>query len=549
MRRMALVIVLGMVLSACAGDADPGSTPAPTDPTGTAAPTQPPAEGGTLVAAISSDPGTLNPAITTSGGVHAASELLFNGMVELNNDGVPEPSLAHSWDIEEDGALYRFHLVEGVTWHDGEPFTAEDVRYTFEEVLLEFHSRTAASVGASIDSITVIDDLTIEFRFQFPYAPFLQQLGVTEAPIIPRHIYEGTNPQENPANLAPVGTGPFRFVSYSPTEIRYAKNENYFKPGLPIMDEVVLRVIEDDATAVAALERGEVDFLYGVPGPERERLLATGDYGSIVTNFNPGGANCIMTISFNLDREMFQDVRTRRAISHALDKQAFVDTITFGQGRVADAPISSGIPFAHHPDVGLPAFDRAAAEALLDEVGWVLRDGDGTRTASGVSGVADGTPLSFEFLSFPGFSSYGDLVRAQLLEIGVEVTTRTEDPPVFAETVFTNRDFDTNIISYCNGPDPEIGVSRMYLSDNIGPVPFSNSSAYQNEDVDRLFAEAARTVDTDARALLYREITEILAEEVPYIWMVETLAERVFTNRCRDVGHSGHFAETARCTQ
>lgn len=526
----------------------PVETTAPTETTGAPQTTSgPETAGGTLVVAISSDPGHLNPAITTSGGTHTASELMYNGLVELDDSGEPVPGLAESWEISEDGAVYTFDLVDGVVWHDGEPFTSADVKFAFEEVILQFHSRSAASIGNTIEAIETPDDSTVVFRFAEPYAPLLQQLNVTEAPIVARHIYEGTDPNENPANLEPVGTGPFRFVSYSPdSEIRLEKNPDYFKEGLPILDEVVMRIIPEEGSQVIALENGDVDWLWGVPGPDLARLQSDPAYGFLETSNNPGGQNCIMTVSYNLENPFFQEVEVRRGLATAIDRQAFLDNVLFGQGAVATAPIHSGIGFAHAEGLDMPTYDPEAAAAMLEAAGWV-DDGSGTRVAQGVEGVGDGTPLAFDFLHFPAFAAYGELLRAQWSEVGVDLTLRPLEPPVFAETVFVERDFDTNIVSYCNGTDPEIGVKRMYISSNIQPIPFSNSSAYSNEEVDRLFEEAATTVDPEARAPIYRQIQEILVEELPYMWIVETTAVRVHTADCTGFTASGHFAETARC--
>ena len=182
--------------------------------------------------AIVSDPGHLNPAITTSGATHAASELLYNGLVGRDERGDPVPELAESWQVEQGGTVYRFRLRDGVKWHDGKPFTASDVKFTFEEVLLKFHARTRASMGAVLAGIEAPDDRTVVFRFKQPYAPLLYQLDATEAPIIARHVYQASDPQTNPANSNPIGTGPFKFVSYTKgTEIRLARNPSYFKPG------------------------------------------------------------------------------------------------------------------------------------------------------------------------------------------------------------------------------------------------------------------------------------------------------------------------------
>jgi peptide/nickel transport system substrate-binding protein len=541
---IALVLAATVVLSACSGaeDADQPGADGPDAAAG-------PPRGGTLVAAIDSDPGSLNPAITTSGATHTASELMFNGLVGLTPDLEPVPELAESWEVLEDGALYRFDLRDGVTWHDGETFTSADVKFTFEEMLLPLHARTKASVGAALESIEAPDDDTVEFRFTEPYAPLLLQLDVTEAPILPRHVYEGTDVMTNPANTEPVGTGPFRLESYSPdAELRFSANPDYFEPDLPYLDEVVMRIIPERGNQVVALEAGEVDWLFGVPGPDLARLQESGDFGFLETTVNPGGANCIMTVSFNLERPMFADVALRRALGTALDREQFLQRVLFGQGRVAEAPISSGIPFAHAAGLeGMPQFDRAEAGALLEEAGW-QREGDGVRTAEGVAGVLDGTPLQFGFAHFPSFSAYAELLRAHLREVGAEVQLTPLEPPVFADTVFKARDFDTSIISYCNGADPEIGVKRMYTTANIGPVPFSNAAAYSNPDVDAYFGQARTTVDPQERSAIYRRLQEQLVEDLPYLWVVETESVRAYDARCEGFGPSGHFAKTASCT-
>lgn len=545
-RTLLLFTVASVLLAGCASSdpaADPQSAQSPQASGG-------PTEGGTLVVAIDSDPGSLNPAITTSGGTHTASELMFNGLVGLTPELEPEPELAESWEVLEDGALYRFDLRDGVTWHDGKPFTSADVKFTFEQMLLKLHSRTKTSVGAALASITAPDADTVEFRFKEPYAPLLLQLDAVEAPILPQHLYAGTDVQKNPVNSKPVGTGPFKLVSYTPdSELRLAKNPDYFKEGLPYLDEVVMRIIPDKGNQVVALEAGEVDWLFGTPGPDLPRLKESGEYDFLTTSVNPGGSNCIMTVSFNLEKPMFQDPRLRRALGQALDREQFLERVLFGQGKVAKAPISSGIPFAHAPDLdGMPQFDRAAAEKLLDEAGWT-RTGDGTRTAKGVKGVPDGAPLTFRFTHFPSFSAYAQLLRAQLAEVGADVTLVPLEPPVFADTVFKARDFDTNVISFCNGLDPEIGVKRMYVTSNIGPVPFSNSSAYRNPKVDQLFDQARSTVEPAARTAVYRELQEELVKDLPYLWLVETEANRVFSNQCQGFSAAGHFAETAFCTR
>lgn len=507
-----------------------------------------PARGGTLVVAISADPGHLNPAITTSGATHTAAELLYNGLLGRDERGDPIPELVESWTVDHGGAVYRFRLRHDVTWHDGTRFTSADVKFTFEEVLLKFHARTKASMGSALAGIDTPDDRTVVFRFKQPYAPLLLQLDATEAPIVAKHVYQGSDPQTNPANAQPIGTGPFKFTSYRKgAEIRLARNPTYFKQGLPYLDELVMRVIPDSGTQVLALENGEVDFLWGVPGPDQNRLKSDSRFRMAQTSYHPGGSNCIMTVSFNLERPILKDVRVRRAIGQALDREALLRQVLFGEGRVATAPISSEMAWAHARGLSLPSFDRAEAERLLEAAGW-KKERDGARIARGVTGVADGTRLAIDFLHFPAFSKYGELMRQHLGAVGIDVTPRPLEPAVFAPTVFKDRNFDTNVISYCNGPDPEIGVRRMYHSSQIGPAPFTNAAAYRSDRIDTLFDLAARTVDREKRAPIYRQIQEIVVQELPYYWLVETPTTRAWAAKCGGFkAWTGLFAEAAFC--
>jgi peptide/nickel transport system substrate-binding protein len=493
-------------------------------------------KGGTLVVAVSNDPGHFNPGISTGFDVHVIADSMFNGLVGLDANANPVPDLATSWEVSDDATTYTFHLAEDVTWHDGEPFTSADVKFTFENILLQYHSRTKAGLENVLAGIDTPDENTVVFRFNAPYAPLLQRLDVTEAPILPRHIYEDVaDPTTAEENLRPVGTGPFVFESHDPgIEVRVAANPNYFKEGLPHLDAVVFRVIPDNTTQLTALEAGEVDFIWGVPGPDEERIANAPDTETLSAAAGPGGGYCIMTMTFNLEREVFQDLRVRQAFAHAIDRQQIVDQVIFGQGQVAEAPISSEISWAHLEGGRQYEYDPELAEQLLDEAGYPRGE--------------DGTRFSVDFVHFPTFSKYGEVLREQLGKVGIDFQLRPLERDATVETVFNQRDFDTNVISYCNNTDPEIGVRRMYVSSNIGPIPFSNGAAYVNEEVDDLFAQASATPDVEERGAIYRQIQEILLEDLPYWWLVETDSSRGINASCHDFkGWSGHFAETAWC--
>lgn len=507
-----------------------------------------PVRGGTLVVALTADPGHLNPAITTSGVVHPASEPMYNGLVSIGENGVPAPELAASWSILDGGARYVFQLRPNVKWHDGQPFTSADVKYTYEDVLLKLHARTRASMAPALAGIDTPDALTVVFRFKRPYAPLLQQMDVTEGPIVPRHIYQGTDPNTNPKNTSPVGTGPYRFVSYNPgSEIVLDRNPNYWRTGLPYLDRMVMRIIPDNSTRLLALENREVDWIPGVPVPASDRARLNNKLALTRTAWNPGGSNCVMSMSYNLDRPVLKDVRTRRAIAHAIDREQFLNQVIFGEGRVAVAPISSGISYGHASGLHIPGFSPALANQLLDQVGWV-REGDGVRVARGVGGVPDGTRFSLEYLQRAADSKYGEITRQRLGAVGIEVNLRTLEDAVFRPRIFRDRNFDLNIISYCNGSDPQIGVRRMFHSSQIGPTDFTNSSGYRNPEVDALLDQAAETIDRNQAKEVYRRMQEVVVNDLPYLWLVETVSTRAHPNNCFGFKYnSGLFAEAAWC--
>lgn len=491
--------------------------------------------GGTAVVAVSGDPGHLNPAISTAGPLHAVADSMFNGLVALDRAGDVQPDLARAWAVSEDGLEVRFDLTPGVTWHDGQPFTAADVKFTFEEVLFKYHARTRAGLAPAVASVEAPDAATVLFRLKRPHPALLRQVDVTEAPILPRHLYAGAEPNRNAANARPVGTGAFRFESYTRDDsVVLVRNDRYFKPGLPHLDRLVFRIIPETNTQLAAMANGEVDYLGRVSPADVQRLRGKAVLAD--TTAGPGGANCIMTLAFNLKRPALAALPVRQAFAHALDRRQMLERVQFGQGRVADAPIHSALKGATLPGA-LAAYDvdPAKANALLDQAGL----------ARGVGGASN-ERATLDLLMFPAFARYAELMRQQLGAVGIALRLRPLDPAAFATAVFTQRDFDLALISYCNGVDPEIGVRRMYHSSAIGNVPFSNAAAYRNQEVDRLFDRAGSSDDAAERGEAYRAVQRRVAAELPYWWLVETDFTSAWRDAFRDFAPwSGQFAERA----
>ncbi|PTM46631.1 ABC transporter substrate-binding protein [Phreatobacter oligotrophus] len=494
---------------------------------------QKPRSGGAAIIAIQGDPGHFNPAISTAGPLHAVAGSLYNGLVALDRQGNPQPDLARSWMISQDGRTATFTLVNGVRWHDGQPFTSADVKFSFEEVLFRFHARARAGLASAVEAIETPDPQTVVFQLRRPHPALLRQLDVTEAPIIPRHVHQGTDVMQSPANLRPVGTGPFRFDSYQRDgQVVFVRNPNYFKPELPRLDRLIFRVIPDSATQVSAFLAGEIDMLARVSAIDAQRLRGQ-PITLVDTTSGAGGANCIMTLVFNLNRPALADLRVRRALTLAIDRQQILERVIFGQGRVAAAPIASGIGWAHQPGLLDGAqVDVVAANKLLDEAGLA-------RGASGVRATLD-------ILHFPAFARYSELMRQQLAAIGIALNMRQLDAAAFPTAVFSERAFDLALISYCNGVDPEIGVRRMYHSSAIGTVPFSNAAHIRDAEIDRLFDIAGSTGDTAVRGEAYRAAQRRIVELLPYWWLVETDFTAAWRNDLTGFSPwSGQFAETA----
>lgn len=241
-----------------------------------------------------------------------------------------------------------------------------------------------------------------------------------------------------------------------------------------------------------------------------------------------------MTIAFNLDRERLRDPGVRKAVAVSINRNRIVEQVLFGQGKVAHAPISSAVSWAHaEGSLASYPFDPHRANALLDGARLPRSPG--------------GTRFKLDVVHFPTFNKYAELMKQDLAAVGIDLVSRPLDREAMVETTFKKRDFDTSLISYCNGVDPEIGVRRMYVSDNIGQIPFSNAAAYRNKGIDAIFQRAGTAATETERGALYKEAQTMLAADLPYWWLVET---RIMTlhkdNLAGFKPWSGQFAEEAR---
>lgn len=429
---------------------------------------------------------------TGAGGYFAANNI-YSRLVVLDvfESGEIHPDLADSWDILDGGQTYVFHLNKDAHWHDGTPVTADDVAYTYTEVLK--HGYHGLSWLQDIESMRVIDANTVEARLKSPNAAFLAQLGAfVFTHILPKHLYDGTDWATNPYNLNPVGSGPFKFAEWIPGErIELVANESYWREG-PYLERITYHVMPDKEAGFAAIESGDVHFfVQDVPCKEVDDFKQK---PGVDVMFHPG--NAIAFVAFNWQRPAFKDHRVREAIARAIDRGPIAE----GVCPLASTPehyYLERVDWAFNADAKAPAFDIARANELLDEAGY-LPDADGVRMRIG---------LAHRSL-YSHYGVAGHIMAQQLKEIGIEATVESVDPVGWKERFQDSDDFDLLLDSGDIGPDPQL-MSSFLASD--GP---RNSMRYHNDAVDRAFREGRATVEREERGKHYRALQAALAEDI-----------------------------------
>lgn len=532
---LALIALAASVLAACASanQGDDGTAPTTPGVTDTQGQTEgapatasgqesdaasvegEPEYGGILIQPLIGEPTTLNPAITTGTPELYTACKIFQGLTRLDKDFQPVPGLAQSWEVNDDSTEFIFHLHEGVSWHDGEPFTSEDVAWSLSEVSDQYGPRVEAPFD-NIEEIETPDDYTVIIRLSEPYGPFLTLLTCADSAILPRHIYgDGQDILSHPRNTTDlVGTGPFRFVSWTTgSHITLERNENYWKEGLPYLDEIILQFMPDAATRANALEAGEID-MSGQLGLDYNSFLRLRELPGFESHLDANTPADVLFF-FNTRREPFDDPAVRRAIAKAIDREAINERAFFGLGTPGKSAITSKLIY-HNEDVDYMAmypFDPEAAAAELEAAG-VTADANGRRGEMSLALEA----------GREGLQPAADIIRANFAEVGIDLTVETLERTSLLEKVFTQHDFDLFMTGYTTLGEVALGVQRVYHCDAVGTVPYQNVSGYCNEEVDRLLDEGRSTVDPAERMGPYHEFQEIIAEELPTLVILEQAA-------------------------
>jgi peptide/nickel transport system substrate-binding protein len=486
-----------------------------------------PRQGGTLNWLVNPVPASIVPLTTTAGGNAEIGPKIVEGLLTYDYDLKPKPLLATAWSLSADGLQYTFTLRKGVKWHDGKDFTSADVAFSIL-TLKQVHPRGRGTF-ANVVEVRTPDPYTAVVVLSKP-APFLlTALAATESPIVPKHLYEGTDIAASKYNSQPIGTGPFVFKEWvQGSHIILERNPNYWDKPKPYLDRVVVRFVLDAAARAAALESGAADLANGTGGiplsdVERFRKLPGVEIDTRISPY----LGSHQQIYFNLDTPALQKVEVRRAIAQAIDVNAFAKTVWYGLGTPSASPIGKGISRYHDASIRPYPYDPKAAEAALDAVGFKRGAG--------------GTRLKLRVLYNPFQERRAaDFVRQSLGRIGIDAAVESYDFATYVTKAYTERAFDITLESLTNLFDPTVGVQRVFWSKNfkVG-LPFSNAAHYVNPEVDRLLEAAAVEVDEAKRRQLFVDFQQIVHRDVPSIELGANPAITVLAKKVRDYGPTG----------
>ena len=442
----------------------------------------------TLVYA-SGDYTRINPAMDEHGEINL---LLFDGLTAHNGENEVVPALAKSWEFDEASCTYTFHLEEGVTWHDGEPFTAEDVKFTIEAIMDPENGSENAPNYEDVEEIKVVDETTVAFRLAAPNVAFLDYMTMA---VLPKHLLEGENMQEADFFRAPVGTGPYKLESWDTGQaIVLVKNDAYFR-GAPHIDRVIFKIVTDDNAKALQMEAKEVDLALLTPKAAQSFAdragyvcydMETSDYRGIL---------------FNFQNEFWQKNRDIiPAVCYAIDRQAIIDAVLLGQGMPAYGPLQRNR--YNNENVEQYAYNPQKAREVLEAAGCVMgEDGFYER---------DGEKLSFVISVGAGDQVRIDMAQAaaqQISQIGieckVEIPTRIDWESQMAYLIGWGSPFDADDHTY-----------KVFGTDKG-----ANYSGYSNEAVDRYLTQARQSDDPKVRAEAYDRFQEELAKDPAYAFI------------------------------
>jgi peptide/nickel transport system substrate-binding protein len=478
--------------------------------------------GSTLIKAGIADASYLNPVLATDSASGEINDLVYNGLVKYDKDLNLVGDLAESWEVSEDKLKIIFYLRKGVKWHDGEEFDSEDVEFTYN-ILKDPETRTPySSKYDRVKSFTATDKYTVVVEYDKPFSPALSSWGMG---IIPEHIFKDTDVNTNPYNRKPIGTGPYKFVSWkSDDRILLTANDEYYE-GKPGINKIVFKIVPDLAVQFMELKKGTIDWM----SPSPDQWIDETGKEEFIEEYNryryPSFSYAYM--GYNLNSELFKDVRVRRAINLAVDKQKIIDAVLQGLGSVANGPYPP-TSWAYNPKIKDAGYDLQKAKELLKSAGWVLNKEKGIL-------MKDGKAFSFTLMTNQGNSTRkltSEIIQAQLKEIGIDVKVRLQEWSSFIHQYIDKRQFDAIVIGWSLSVDPDNYSTWHSSQQKEGQYNFVS---YTNKEVDRLLEQGRTEFDIKKRKKIYKKIHEILNREQPYLFLYFADSKHVIHNRFKNI--------------
>jgi peptide/nickel transport system substrate-binding protein len=465
-----------------------------------------PAYGDAIIIGSIGDASTMLPIISSDSSSHEIAGFIYNGLVKYDKDYNIVGDLAESWEVSKDNLTITFHLRKDVKWQDGVPFTSDDAMFTYK-LMIDPNTPTAyAGDFLLVKEAHNPDPYTFVVTYNEPFAPALISWGFW---MMPKHLLEDTDITASKLGRNPVGTGAYRFKEWSTGEkIVLTSNHDYFE-GRPYIDWIIYRIIPDTATMFLELKAGGVDWM-GLSPIQYKRQT---DDASFKKNFVTYKylADGYTYLGFNLKDPKFTDIRVRRAISYAVDKQEIIDIVLLGLGEIATGPYKPGT-WQYNGDVQRYDYDPAKARELLAEAGWKDTDGDGILDK-------DGSPFSFTIVTNQGNdlrAKTAELIQNKLKDVGIEVKIRIVEWAAFLSEFIETKDFEAIILGWNILQDPDL--YDVWHSSKIGPNELNHIS-FINAEADRILVEGRRTFDLKERKEYYDRLQEILADEAPYVFL------------------------------
>lgn len=481
-----------------------------------------PAYGDAIVVSSIGDARTFIPILATDSSSSDICGMVFNGLVKYDKNIRIVGDLAESWEISADGLTIAFHLRKNVRWHDGEPFTAKDVKFTYEKLVDPKVKTPYSGDFERIKSFEIIDDHAFRVTYKEPFSPALSSWGMW---IMPSHLLEKEDLNKTAFARHPVGTGPYKFKSWNTGEkIELVYNPDYFE-GRPYINRYIYRIIPDEATIFLELQTNGVDLTSLTP-LQYTRQTDNNFFKANYQKFRyPGFGYTYM--GYNLSDPKFQDIRVRQAINCAVDKQRIVDTVFFGLAKVTTGPFMLD-SWAYNHDVKPAGYDPLKARELLREAGWKDDDWDGWLEK-------DGSHFEFTLMINQGNNERlkaAEIIQGCLKDVGIKMKIRVLEWSTLISEFINKRRFEAVLMGWFLTRDPD--NFDIWHSSKTREGEF-NFVGYKNAEVDRLLEDGRRTFDQDKRTKIYHRIHELIYQEQPYLFLYSSEVLPIVSKRFRNV--------------